>query len=457
MQKFVYGKRRKKQKGAKLLDALSSLSGLNIMLGNVAIPLTNAFMGNYALFTEAVGGNLISFNDLKVGGKTFVKHALTIGKDFGKKTKETQFGKLMGYFNPLDRTEGFQSISINGHFVRESFNLLTNSGASIVENELAMVTMGSVMNQYKIVNPEGVEVPFYEGVEIDNAGKLSLKKGHTYEGKKTISNEQIDKILHKVIKVYHVTSGVYNDMDRGMASRDMWGRAIMFMRNWLPAGLDARYRRLYNDPRLGGAKNEGQYISAAIAFKTLYGNNGYFDATLKSIKLLSWFGEYNAETLLLPHELELSEPEKQEIIELRKANVRKALFQLWTVAVMSAIALLAFSGDDGEEDSYIAYMMARVKREIMTFGDPITAWEVLRSPTILMQTVKNLYKATGETANAMWDISLGDGEVDVRERGKAKDFPKWLYEGSKVIGLGSAFQFQDLGVSTRLINDGGFR
>lgn len=454
LQKFLYGKRRKKQKGARILDTLTSLSGLNIMMGNVAIPLTNAFMGNYALFTEGIGGNIIDRKNLAAGYRLYKNQALTLGKDFGKRVKDTQFGKLLGYFNPLERTEGFQSISINGTFVRESFNLLAGSGGSIVENELAVVVMGAVMDRYKAVDAEGKEVAFNEAVEIDNTGKLSLKKGFTYEGKTKVTNEQVDKILHNVIKLYHVTSGVYNDLDTGMSKRDMWGRAIGFMRNWLPAGLDARYRRLYNDPRLGGQKNEGQYVSAAIAFKTLYGNNGYFDGTLKSIRMLSWFGEYNAETLLLPHELELSSEEKQEIIALRKANIRKTLFQLYTVAVLTAVGMFAFDEDD---DSYLVYMMARVKREIMTFGDPITAWEVLRSPSILMQTVKGLYKATGETASAAWDISLGDGEVDIRERGKAKGMPKWLYEGSKVTGTGALFQFEDLGVSTRLINDGGFR
>lgn len=452
-EKSLYGKRKKQQKGARILDFLTKVSGLNIMMGNIAIPLTNAFMGNYALITEAVGGNIINGTNLKNGYKLFKNEALSFGKDFGKKVKGTQFGKLMAYFNPLDRTEGFQSISIDGHFLRDSFNVFVNTGGNIVENELAVVTMGAVMDRYKITTPEGKEVAFNEGIEIDEKGKLTLKKGHTYEGKKTITNQQIDKVLHNVIKLYHLTSGVYNDLDAGMVKRDMWGRAITFMRNWLPAGLDARYRRRFPDARLGGQMNEGQYISAAVAFKNLFGRNGFIDATLKSIRLLSWMGVSNPETLLLPNELGLEEEQKQEIINLRKANIRKALFQLYTIATLSA---LLFVGED-DDDSYMQYMMARIKREIMTFGSPMTAWEVLRSPTVLMNTIQTTWRAGGSTAEALWDVSLGDGEINIKERGKGKGMPKWLYDGSKLIGASSLYQFDDLDTSTRLINDGSFR
>jgi hypothetical protein len=450
-QKYLYGISKKPQKYGKALDFLTKVSGLNIMLGNIAIPITNAFMSNYALVVEAVGGNMISKTDLANGYKLYKDSILPLGKDFGKKFRTTEFGKLISYFNPLERRENISSIGIDGQFMRDSWNLFTSTGNNIVEQELAVVTMGAIMNKYKAKDSAGKEVPFYEAVTISEDGKLRLKNGYTYKDKKSINNKDIDTILHNVIRLYHITSGVYNDLDSGAASRDAVGRAVMFMRRWLPAGLDARFRRKTED-RLGKIF-EGQYISSAIAFKNLYAKNGIIDGTLKSIRLLSWFGSYNPETLLLPEELELSQEEKQELIELRKANIKKTLFQLYTITVLSA---LLFMGEE-DDDSYAKYLVARVRREMMTFISPLTAWDVLRSPSVVMNQIQQIEGAVSSSVEALYDVTLGDGEVNVKERGKGKGMPQWLYKSGKLVGLGSIYQFDDLDTSTRLIQDGAFR
>ncbi len=451
LERDLYGKRKKAQKPARVLDFLTKISGFNIMFGNVAIPITNAFMGNFGLFVEAVGSNIITATNLKNGYKLYSKNLLAYGKDFGKRAEESEIGKLLAYFNPLDQNRLVDSTGINAQYLRDSWASLMSTGGNAVNHQLAITVMGAVMDRFKVTDSTGKQVPFNEGVEIGSNGKLNLKKGFTYDGKSTITNEQLDKILHYTLRVFHLTSGVYNSVDEGLMNRDFVGRLVSFMRRWLSAGLDARYRRRFKDERLG-MQNEGQYISAAIAFNRIFAENGYIAGTVKTIQALMWGSGLNPEVLLLESEKALPQEEQDEIVGLRKANIRKTLMQLYSITILT---LMMFAGED-DEDDYLDYLTARARREMMTFVDPTTAWDVLRSPTVMMSNILALQKAVYSTVEAGVDLSLGN-EIDIKERGKGKGTPEWLYNTGRLVGANALYQFDDLETSTRLIQDGGFR
>ena len=65
------------------------------------------------------------------------------------------------------------------------------------------------------------------------------------------------------------------------------------------------------------------------------------------------------ELLLLPNELGLPDEKKQQIINMRKANVRKTIFELYVIAGLSVLMFAGF--DDDDQDSYALYMLARMR------------------------------------------------------------------------------------------------
>jgi hypothetical protein len=111
-------------------------------------------------------------------------------------------------------------------------------------------------------------------------------------------------------------------------------------------------------------------------------------------------------------------------------------------------------GDD--DDSYAKYMIARIRRELMTFISPTTAWDVLRSPTVAMNTIESVMGFLSTGQEAIWAYGSGE-DLPTMERGPGKGMTKIGYRTKRLFGLDADMQFEDMGSKSRIIMNGGFK
>jgi hypothetical protein len=422
------------------------------MFGNLAIPLTNAIVGEITMAKEITGGNVINKSDYAAGKRLFASSALGSLVDMMNRVKKTKFARVYTYFNLNDKHNDINDLGISTNYVKTVFQKITRGTSEMVDFYFATTALGATLNRFKAVDPSGKEVSLYDAIDITKTGKVELQPGYTYKGKKSINGADISEIKEYGLRVNQLMNGVYNKMDKAPMNEYIVGRYLGFMRNWLKAGVDTRWRTLFHDERLK-MKNEGHYVSALIGFNNMFGEGGFVQGSVDAARMLIWAGVRDPNLLLLPNELNKSQQEKDDLINLRKANIRKTLFELYLLVGISV--LLGFGwGDD--DDSYLAYprlILARVRRELNTYLSPTTAWDVLRSPTVALSTIESLNKVISSAYNT-GKAGITGGEQPVYERGPGKGQHKLAYDTKKFLGLGFINQFDDMENKTRLVVKG---
>lgn len=465
LRRFMYGEFKKdggeielfgkKVTVRKATETLLKYTGMNIMLGNLAIPATNLFVGEITLFKEALGGNIISKENLWAGTKLTKDAALGSLSDLSNREKKSKFGRIFTYFNVMGNERPEDNIGIDSTWMRRVQSKLFG-GHGMVEYQQASTVLGAVLDKFKAKDKEGKDVSLYQAIEVNMNGKLSVLPGYTYNGKTTIDQTTINKIRNQAVRIYELVNGNYTRMASPGATEYIGGDLVMFMRKWLPEGIAARWKTKYYDESLG-QENEGYYVSALVAFNNVFtSKRGWVPNMTDTLRILTWFGAKDEKLLLLPNELELSPEEQEQIINLRKAGIKKAMFDLYAITALTLGLIMLGSGDE-DDDSYALYMMARVRRELMTFISPTTAWDVLRSPTIALNTIGGFNRIIGATIDATGAILTGE-DLAVMKRGTGKGQNELLFRILQQSGgAGFLYQFDNLTQKTQLIQSGGWR
>lgn len=437
----------------KILEGFLKYTGLNIMLGNVAIPATNLLVGELSMFKEAVGGNLLNLSDIRAGHALYKDAGLGAIQDFNEREKKSKYGRIFMYFNPLGTERPTDTIGINSSFMRRTLtHFFTGSLNSMMEYKLASETMGAVLNRHKAIDKDGKEISLYDAINVDMNGKVHLAEGYTYHGSNTLSDKDINDIRSYVLRIYQLTNNNSARLDSPGATEFMLGDLLFFMRRWLPEGMAARWKTKHYDTSLK-QETEGHYVSALVAFNNALTQRGFMKGATDMIKIMTWLGKVDSELYLLPDELEKPDDVKEKLIELRKAGIRKTMFELYIIMGLTvAMAMLANSDDD----SYALYMMARVRRELMTFMSPATAWDVLRSPTVAMNSIGGFHRILNDMGSSGWAFVNGD-EQPVYQSGPGKGHNKLLFDIGRQSGLNWTNQFEDMARKTRLVSGGGWR
>lgn len=378
---------------AKATDLLTKYTGFAKLSLNMGIAATNLGVGEITAVKEAIGGNIFNWSDWRYGKKKFAQVIPQLLGDLGKRSKQTKISRVYSYFDPTDRGK-YEHGRLGVDTTRARAILkpdILSSPNKISELELSMSLMFTIMNQYKVIDPiTGKKVPLYEGIEPRGDGSIGLASGFKME-KGDFTSELIDEVRQKILRTYQKMNGIYNLIDSPGIRETAIGRLVIFMRSWLMPGIEARWRLRNYDDRLKDY-DEGHYISAIIFFtNAFHPDNGFVSSIAKSMRFL--IGSTDSNDLLTPSEIEdMSDEQKQQLIALRKANIRKTIFELYMIAGISALMMLAW--DDDDRDSYTLMMLARMRRELMTFFSPNTAWDVLRSPSVALDTIEGLSKLT---------------------------------------------------------------
>jgi hypothetical protein len=460
MNRFVYGKMKNDEGtfnlfGKKLdvrstTDAVLKATGFKMLFGNFAVSATNLVMGEMAAIREAVGGKLINLTEWSTAKAKYFKEGLPNLRDLTQKQKQTKFGKFIEFINPGDRKDATKYLGVDDTTAK---TLWTNFAKhSFIESNLVGTTTFAVAERFKVLDKDGKEVSFYEGGEFNKNNRFVLKEGHTYKGRKEFIEEDFNEFKNYALALYQEMNGIYNQLDSSAIKASSVGAAVLFMRNWFRSGLRSRWQLKRESVELN-QDVEGYYISALVGFTNLFSKEGgWLTKTAQGLQMLWIAGKANPDLLLLPNELGLSQEQKDELVAMRQSNIRKSMFDLYSVALISLAVFLAFSGDE-DEDNYTKMMLVRMRRELMTFYSPSTAWEVLKSPTVALKTITDIQSVIWRTVYSPFEV-LQDGELEKYEKGKWKDWPKLYADWAKVTGLGQFKQFEDIGTTTRLLGSG---
>ncbi len=438
---------------SKTIDSFLGFTGFRIMFGNFAIPLTNAIVGEATMVKELIGGNIINKSQWLQGKKYWVNDILPSLKDAGQREKKTKASRIFDYFNPMDNQSAIGDMTMASRRGKATLNTITRTFGNITDHFMAASAVGAVFAKFSAVGPDGKNVRLDKVLEVSESGTVKLADGYTYRGKKSISDKEVEEVKQYSVRLFQIMNGVYNKMDKPAMNEFVVGRLLGFMRSWLKSGVDARWRTKFYDERLR-QQNEGHYVSSLVIFNNMFADKGVIMGTVHSLKAMFWMGNTDPKLLLLPNERALPEQEQEDIINLRKSNMRKTTYELIMWATLSL--LLHFGWDDDEEDSYARYMMARVRREISTFFSPATAWDVLRSPTVALNSVEAMGKVWYDLIKSGGSYFNGE-EQPIYKHGPKKGENKLYIDTMNSLGLGTIpsvgfyDQFQDLDTKTRLI------
>lgn len=381
----------------KMSDLFLKYTGMKFMFGNIAIPLTNLSVGQLTMGKEAIGGNLINEKNWLAGWKLYSKEVLAALWDVNNKQKKSKIMRVLQFFNPTGENRPLDHTTIDNNWMIRTMGTLFHS--NITGFNLISTASGAIFDKHK-VEKDGKKRSFYEGIEVDMNGKITLSKGFTYNGKKELDSNDVNSIRNEVQRLYQVLhGGAISRAESPLWQSTIVGSMLGFMRTWLTPGFNARWQLKRPDKDFK-QDVEGYYVSSLIIFNNiLTGEDSWFNKTARSLKVLTFLSETNPEVLLNVDEVDLPQEKKDELIKMRLANMRKTRLELYLIAGITLSMMLAFGDDD--DDSYVQMMMTRVRRELLTFLSPLTAWDVLRSPSVSMGAAEGIMKAIGSTAQAV--------------------------------------------------------
>lgn len=432
---------------AKAVDTLLRYTGIRMMAGNLNVAFSNIATGEATMLKEAIGGRWFTMKDWRYGKAKFFKEIPASAGEIGQRKKTTKFASVFDYFNPEDQSRGNLALGKDNTVTKrvldtQNLNFLNN----ITTLEMNGSLMLTIMNQYKLQGPDG-EKNLYDALEVKD-GVVKVAKGYTLNGK-PVTDVELNNIRNKIIAVGQRMNGIYNTIDSPGIRAYSWGRLVMMMRNWLKPGIDARWRLQYYDERLG-SQEEGYYLSAIRFFSNMFGKDGWITKDINNLKYIIGLG-LRDEDLLTPAEQEtLSEEQQKELADLRRANVKKTLFELYLIAGLAALAFFGWDEDD-DRDSFVLYHIVRLKRELSTFFSPTEAWSVLRSPTVALDTIQRFGQFVDSVTTG---VVTGEAFEDYKQGPNKGEMKIWSQLQNKIPFWAQRNQFTDLDRKIDLIERG---
>jgi hypothetical protein len=450
--RFVYGKIKNREGSVKVLgvevdiakaiDSLLRYTGFRMMAGNLNVAFSNVATGEATMLKEAVGGRWFKLKDYSYGKKMYAKEVIPYAGEFGKRKTESRFGIIYEYFNPEDKIHNFNALSKDTNRLRKIASMETLSLPNRFGSmELTASSMFAIMNTFKYKNDKGEEVNFYDALDIKD-GIPVIKPGFKPVGKFTI-----DTVREKIIAVNQRMHGIYNIVDSPGIKAWTWGRLVLLMRDWLRPGINSRWRLQHYDQRLG-AMEEGYYVSALRFFTNTFGERGYIQGAVANLRYLIGLGE-TTDYLTEEERKGLTEEQRNDLSSLRKANIRKFIFEMYLIAALAALAM--FGWDDDEKDSFVLYHIVRLKRELSTFFSPTEAWSVLRSPTVALDTIQRLAQFTDSVTTGLMS---GEAFEEYKQGPNRGEIRIWSQLQNKIPVWSQRNQFEEFDRRIDLIERG---
>lgn len=438
---------------AKTADTLSNYTGLRIMAGNLNIAFSNVATGEVTMLKEAVGGRWFTLSDWWKGKKTFFKEVVPYMGEWGLRTTKSKFGSIFEWINPEDSKHSNLQLGKGNTRGKQLFKWRTLNLPNTMGNlEMQGSLMMTILGKEKFKDLTGETVSLYEALEVKD-GIPSIKSGYKYQGNKSgkFTDDDINRVRNKIIRLGQDINGIYNVIDSSGIKATAVGRMVLVMRGWLAAGVDARWRNRFYNERLEG-QDEGYYISSAQFFSNMFGPNGWMKENIANLRYLVGVGLSNANMLSEQEKNSLTQEQQDDLADLRRANVRKFLFEMYTIAILSALAM--FGWDDDDKDSFALYHIVRLRRELSTFFSPSTAWDVLRSPTVALDTIERATDFVSQITQVPIDLARGKDIATYKQGPNKGESKAWVNIQNKLPIWSQRHQFEDFDKRIEIIERG---
>ena len=398
-----------------LLRNLLAYTSLKSLAVNVKGAISNYLVGELQMLIES--GSSEFFNPVDyawANAKVFGDN--TVGApgrimDFFTNDTNSKSVLLSQIFDPLNENFGEKTHKrYHRGFIRHLVSKdLSFIGYGMGEHLIHFVTMYAILHNTKI-KINGKEKSLYDafsvGNKVDGNSELIIDKNATYTDENgndaPIDDAFLDKIRKKIRYTNQTMHGAMNEEDKGLIHQHMAGRFVMNLRQWMVEHYSRRYRSSHYDATLG-ENREGFYNTTS---KLAYGIVGdIFKFQRES--MLHW----------------------KDMNSMQKANVKRALSELSTLASLLTLSFALGEPDDHKKEWWMRMWIYQTKRAI-TDVNGSTPWGV----PMEMNTLLNSPIAASNTVNAFLYPFFGLKDIgETIKTGKHKGENKYIRNITKYL------------------------
>ena len=357
----------------KIVNAFNSFTAFNALSFNFLQGANQSIIDNMGIFSEAVAGEFFTTKDLSWAKSSYWGQSAAIG-DTGKFMPDTKLGKALEYFDALTEFTDQEGNRLVGSKLRKALqagNLLVLQQAA--EHEVASTRMLALMKNLegKLKDKDGKVLLNEDGKPANLYDMLVVKPDGSMEVDSRVANFNRYDFINLTQGLARRTNQTKGGFDKATASRTAQGKAVLLFRSWVMPGLRRRYGHggftgptLHADEELGSV-TQGMYVS--------------FWNMLQS----------SVEQRVMPHTV------FQDLTDMEKANVKRTLTELGSLAAASVLIMGLTSLDDDEENyatNFLLYQALRYQAEIKQWTPVYGSREALRiikSPAATVRQVES--------------------------------------------------------------------
>lgn len=386
-------------KANKALDKwlrISSMAQLGFnWLANSANVATGVAMQNI----EAAAGQFFGAKELASADKEYLKELAGFLPELESNNPTNKLALFDQLFNVKQDFRDKAGRSRHNSLLKRLFGeTIAYLGQTCGDHWLYNRTAIAMAKRQKVV-VDGKTISLWDALQVQNKFKdtdkikvLGLPKGtKDADTGKIIDSDWLDDFSEKIKYVNHHLFGVYNTDDMVAAERIAAGRALLQYRKWIVPQFSARF-------------GEKRYIMAIKDYR-----EGYY-RTLINMCLNLRDAQGNIAQVW------------DELEDYEKANVRRAVTELFQFAVVWALANFVLNGRDKDPDKvwimkYAEYMAQRELHELgnltpsLTMGNEIL--KTAQSPANIISTLKNTLNLMGSIVDPRdWTNELQSGPYE---------------------------------------------
>lgn len=442
----------------KAVKAITGVAANTMLRWNYHGGMVNFVQGYSSNWIGTLSGTWFSKEDYTHAQGSYWADIRSIAEDIGSPRPKSITNQLLEKFNvnvDLDQ--------VNKHFTDSSFKKIgyvevAGSFYSAPEHYLMSTVTYGVLHSIKVVDKNGNYLLKDGGTTTDKEKGMTLNQAYTQNNKgrlildsrvhnidnKRLEGANIDETLKNVSSKIKAAlaqlQGEYDRKNKSAIQSEVWGKVIMFMRNWIYRGFQARLGSWQN--LSGGVDKDFEDIELGLKHYEQSGRRfkegSYVTAVRFMAKLTkdvrdlnSLFGVVsgtNSSNSMRSVYYNMSEMEQQ--------NIKRFLTEVtvmigFSVMGVTAAVLAEGNPDDPEDDNLalttLAYIAKRNQGDLMFFtgGSISDNLRILDSPTYINKTLKEIHDVTtfafGELIEALGLDPSGDSsELDVTRDGDIK-------------------------------------
>tara|TARA_R100000365_G_C2740422_1_gene69159 strand:- start:336 stop:1889 length:1554 start_codon:yes stop_codon:yes gene_type:complete len=366
-----------------------------VMIGLNGLSSTaNVTFGQTVRLIESVGSLYFKKGDLKKAYSKYTADIHNIMGDVGQYQKKSKTNLLLEQLSVLnDYTAPREEWVRNNRFKRSmssnSLFFMQNSG----EHFNQAVTMYAVMNNIKARDKDGNYLTkngtttdrskaagldeLYKKSKSGNKMVMDERVAFTDMGKWTPSSEY--ELSLKIREINYELDGAYSRQNRAELQRTIVGKMLFQMRGFLIPGFHTRFRGITSFT----SENYDRFYSEHLQqYK-----EGRYVTFVRYITGL----KRDAQGL----KFELLSRSWDDLDDVEKANIRKTIFELGTMALVYMLGkgLSSLADDDDDQATYLAaFFSNRLFMELAAYINPVETLNVIKSPAATVSMVERIIR-----------------------------------------------------------------